>query len=137
MRMFVIGLLCCGVIGCRSGYNPFWPGPSQVPPPPTGSASPSDPYYAPRGASGVLGSRDPAEKSYSARLPKPRQSRFTSDSQSQRDHEEPTRIDESLSRAVPATDSSSNDRLNWRSPAADRVVTSSYEASRPRPRFPR
>jgi hypothetical protein len=127
------------IMGCRSSYNPFWQGPSQIPPPPTGSASQSDPYYSPRGASESVGLRESSYPSYVARAQKSGQARYTSESQSAHGDKEPSRIDDSLdssSKAVPKTDTSFNGDLKWRSPEVGGVVTTTYETSRPRPRIP-
>ncbi|MCA9166640.1 MAG: hypothetical protein KDB23_03185 [Planctomycetales bacterium] len=78
MGRWAFGLIVLAVAGCQGptpvNTNPFGPyGPTQVPPPPTGTAGRTDPYYR-----RSLASQDAAGADRYARLPA-RQSRSTSD----------------------------------------------------------
>ncbi len=123
-------LIALGCQGSTPVADPFGAyGPSRIPPPPTGSAGRSDPYYRRPLAS------NPADQTPRlSSLPSVPQSQFRSDRPAANDGASIGNFREN-SRAIPGQDPTG---LDWRSPTEGQYT--SYEAmandgSRPRPRF--
>lgn len=135
-RMRMLGIVCGWslllALGCQGStpvVDPFGTyGPSRIPPPPTGTAGRSDPYYRRPLAS------NPADQT-------PRLSSLPSVPQSQFRSDRPAPNDGASSdsfRSYNTTAGQDNTGLDWRNPVEGQYTSyeaMNYEGSRPRPRF--
>lgn len=148
--LLVLSLLLAGCQGSQVNLDPFSPyGPTQIPPPPTGSAGRPDPYYrnAPGAApapTGTVGMAQPIPGSQAAAPAT--LSRFTSDDERYvpQDVAERTAPLDSGASSQPTTSGG----LDWRTPGAAQAAggygsqsaygsgVASYQGYAPRPQFP-